>query len=187
MRQVHLLPLVGLFHRRYLLPAVAILHADRGAKFVTLVNRLGASREAVSATLKVMIDMGIAMRNPGYGHPMRPEYRLTAIGEELGEESVALLETVRETGLFPVLAKKWAMPVTAAIGHGATRFSHLEDRLGDITPRALTGALRELDRCEVVVREISTGWPPRPSYVLSVSGTALMPSLDRLGTLAARL
>jgi DNA-binding HxlR family transcriptional regulator len=51
-----------------------MLYTGQGERFVTLVNRLGASKDAVSATLAQLIDDGVVQRNPGYGHPLRPEY-----------------------------------------------------------------------------------------------------------------
>lgn len=175
-----LAPVVDLFHRSYALPVIACLHAERGAKFVTLVNRLGASRDTVSFTLKHLISTGIVMKNPGYGHPMRPEYILTGAGERLGGSCVALVAAIDSMDIGSVAFKKWPMPVMAAIGRGADRFSNLLGHLQGVTPRALTGALRDLDRIDVVERMVIDTWPPYPHYALADAGELLMPALDDL-------
>lgn len=54
-------------------------------------RRVAQSRKLVSAvrgswaverTLAARIEAGLMRRNPGYGHPLRPEYRLTAPGSQ---------------------------------------------------------------------------------------------------------
>ncbi|MCP6652244.1 hypothetical protein NL518_29540, partial [Klebsiella pneumoniae] len=69
--------LPDLFHRRWMLPVLAELQRSRGCKFVTLVHRTGASRKAINDTIAALIRLGLVMHNPGYGHPLRPEYLLT--------------------------------------------------------------------------------------------------------------
>jgi len=181
----NLAQLGGLFHHSYVVPMIACLHAEQGAKFVTLVNRLGASRDAVTMTLKYLIKKGIVEKNPGYGHPMRPEYVLTRGGSRLGTACRSVLEAVDEFEIAEVAFRKWSMPVILAIGHGASRFSAMQEILGTITPRALTGALRDLGRAEVVEREINESWPPHPHYELATIGQSLLPKLDRLRVAAA--
>jgi DNA-binding HxlR family transcriptional regulator len=175
-----LAPVIPLFHRSYAVPAIACLYAEQGAKFVTLVHRLGASRDTVSLTLKYLVGRGIVMKNPGYGHPMRPEYVLTAAGQRLGESCVRVVAAVDELDIAPVAFKKWPMPVVAAVGGGADRFSSLLGSLEGVTPRALTGALRDLSRIDVVERSVTASWPPHPRYVLARAGERLMPALDGL-------
>ncbi len=179
--------MVDLFRRRYAVPAIACLYVEAGAKFVTLVNHLGASRDAVTMTLRHLIEKGIVVRNTGYGHPMRPEYLLTRAGERLAEPSLGLVQVVEANELGGLAFRKWPMPVVLAIGQGADRFSVMRQSLDGLTPRALTGVLRELDRREVIEREVKESWPPYPSYALAPVGEALLPSLDRLGMVAAAL
>ena len=75
--------LTALFRRRWACPVIAELHRSDGAKFVTLVNRLGSNPAAMRTTLDDLLELGWIRRNPGYGHPMRPEYLLTAHGERI--------------------------------------------------------------------------------------------------------
>ncbi len=69
--------LVALFHNRWSVPILAELHRQRGSRFVTLARTLGMSRESLRRTLAALIESGLVGRNPGYGHPLRPEYVLS--------------------------------------------------------------------------------------------------------------
>jgi len=60
-----------LFHHRWAAPILAELHRSKGSRFVTLSNRLGLGRESLRRTLSALIDAGLVMKNPGYGHPLR--------------------------------------------------------------------------------------------------------------------
>lgn len=175
-----LAPVVELFHRSYAIPAIACLHAEQGAKFITLVNRLGASRDTVNLTLKHLISRGIVMKKTGYGHPMRPEYVLTEAGARLGESCVQLVTAVDAMDIATVAFRKWSMPVVSSIGRGAGRFSHLLDHLRGVSPRALTCALRDLDGVDVIERAVNDAWPPHPCYALTPTGRELMPALNAL-------
>ena len=64
---------------------LAELERQRGARFVALANRLGVSRDSLTRTLGALIDAGFVARNPGHGHPLRPEYILTKRGVPVGE------------------------------------------------------------------------------------------------------
>lgn len=177
---------VPLFHRMYAVPLIACLYREKGAKFVTLVHRLGAGRDTISMTIRYLAARGIVQRNPGYGHPMRPEYTLTRHGMTLGPACAELLDAVHALDIDHIAFRKWPMPVVTAIGTGTARFSDVLHRLDGITPRALTGALRDLDASRVVDRRVTDSWPPRPEYAVGAVGEALLPSLERL-TLAARV
>ena len=61
------------------------------AKFVVLQKRLGISRSSLQRTLRALIDAGLVKKNPGYGHPMRPEYLLTERGAKVGAPAQALI------------------------------------------------------------------------------------------------
>ena len=46
------------------------------------MNRLGVGRESLRATLDALRELGLVQPTPGHGHPMRPEYLLTAAGRD---------------------------------------------------------------------------------------------------------
>ena len=155
-----------LFHRRWTIPVLAELHRARGSKLVTLVSRTGASRKAIQETLVDLMKLGLVMRNPGYGHPLRPEYLLTTWAMQSGAAFVALHDVLLEKGLLDAGLKKWSMPVLAAAAGvaGGVRFSALRTGLEGITDRALTLALKDLQQAGLVTRLVLDSYPPTTLY-----------------------
>ncbi len=157
---------ISVFHRRWTVPVLVELHRARGAKFVTLHNRLGVSRAILRATLDDLIAEGWVLRNPGHGHPMRPEYILTAAGARLAPCLGRLLGTVRRLDIEPIAFRKWTLPVTWALGETPHRFGELRHELGGITPRALTLSLKDMESGGLVQRDVFEDYPPVTSYSL---------------------
>ena len=172
--------LAVLFHRRWAVPVLAQLHKDRGAKVITLANRLGVSRESLRATVDELIEHGWIARNPGYGHPMRPEYLLTRRGEKLGPTCVRLMAVLRKMGIQRIALRKWSMPITLALAGGVEHFGELKCILPGITSRALALGLKELQRTGLIERRIVDQYPPTTAYRLTRRGRRLVPVLERL-------
>jgi DNA-binding HxlR family transcriptional regulator len=161
-------------------PVVATLARYQGCRFVELLSYLGASRDTLSETLSDLTANGLVMRNPGYGHPLRPEYILTPAGWAVAAEAQRVVDAVSGAGVVAVALKKWPMLVLTAIGRGACRFGELRTTLTGITPRALAGALKDLETAGLATRRIETGYPPATSYALTAKGAAMLPALDAL-------
>lgn len=172
--------LVALFHNRWSVPILAELHRQRGSRFVTLARMLGMSRESLRRTLAALMDGGLVGRNPGYGHPLRPEYVLTRAGERLAIACRPLVETLRRRGLEEVGLKKWSMPVVYALSGEPRRFSELRDSLEGISPRALALALKELEAAGVVERRVTEDYPPSTVYRLTAEARSLARLVGRL-------
>jgi DNA-binding HxlR family transcriptional regulator len=169
----------ALFHHRWAVPILAELErSGGGSRFVVLAGRLGLSRESLRQTLSALIDAELVMRNPGYGHPLRPEYVLTARGRRLAPKCIRLLDALEREGLVDVGLKKWSVPVLVALA-GERRFGELRDEL-QASPRALTLALKELGDAGLVERRVHADFPPSTSYRLT-------PRARRLRRLAAAL
>jgi DNA-binding HxlR family transcriptional regulator len=170
-----------LFHHRWGPPLLAALHAGGGgAKFVSLVHRLGAPRDSVQRTLAALLEAGWVARNPGHGHPLRPEYLLTPAGEPLARACAELLEALREAAVEEVGLRKWSMPVVALLGHGPRRFSALKAGLATVSSRALALALKDLVEGGLVQRTVTDGYPPTVVYQLEASAGGLERCLARL-------
>jgi DNA-binding HxlR family transcriptional regulator len=172
--------LPGLFHHRWTAPILAELHRTRGAKFITLVRRLGLPRETLIQTLRALIRSGWVRRNPGHGHPLRPEYLPTARGRRLGEACDRLLFEVRRMNLGGVALKKWSMPVLHALAGGPRRFSELKRSLGPVSTRALTLAIRDLVTAGIVRRSVSSDTPLEVRYDAGRATRPLRRWLDKL-------
>jgi DNA-binding HxlR family transcriptional regulator len=156
--------LVDLCHHRWTLPVLAEIERTRGSRFATLTGRLGVSGESLRRTLRALQEGGLVARNPGYGHPLRPEYVLTRRGGRVGPRAQRLLQALR--GHEEVGLKKWSLPVLAGL-EKPRRFSELRAALPDATPRALTLALKDLQAAGFVRRTVTDDYPPAVVYELT--------------------
>ena len=163
--------LVDLFHHRWGVPVLAEIGATpAAARIAALSRRLGAGREVLRRTLATLEDLGLARRNAGYGHPLRPEFLLTPRGREVAKWAASFLAAVRRAGVEDTAGRKWSMPVLLAVHRGARRFSELEARLPGVTARALALALKDLEAAGLVVRAVTDDWPPRVEYAVARAG-----------------
>ena len=152
--------LAEFFHNKWSLGIVAELYRDRGTKFVTLCRRLGAPAGSMKLNLEVLISSGIVMRNPGYGHPMRPEYILTLRGMTIGESAQKLFDILPERALGEI---KWCLPCVSVL-EGNSRFGEVRSALPGITDRALSKVLKVLEESGAAAREVEPSYPPRVFY-----------------------
>jgi DNA-binding HxlR family transcriptional regulator len=176
--QPNLEPLIALCHHRWSLPILAELHRDNGTKFVTLVQRLKISRDALSRTLDALVQLGLVKRNTGYGHPLRPEYILATPGKQIGQDALELLNHLQQleaasTDSLNIGLKKWTLPILHAIHHRINRFSSLRETLPSLSPRALTLTLQDFEQLAWLTRQ-------NGSYELSAIGTKLAETLEPL-------
>jgi len=168
----------ALFHHRWSAAVLAELHRCGGCKFITLVNRLSISRDSLRRTLDALMTQGWVLRNPGHGHPMRPEYILTPSGARLAPWCARVCAVLRAAGIEEVGFRKWSMPIALALHRGRRRFSELRSFLPGLTARALTLALKELSGVGVIERHVSDGFPPTTYYQLNRGFRALRSVLD---------
>jgi DNA-binding HxlR family transcriptional regulator len=154
-----------LFHHRWAVPVLAELRRRRGARFIELRNALDVSRDSLTRTLAALIQAGLVARNPGHGHPLRPEYILTPDGTRIADVCARLI--VELDGLEDVALRKWSRPVIRALGKGSRRFSAVRSALGGVTPRALALALKELQAAGLVERTVTDDYPPATLYGLT--------------------
>ena len=166
-------PLIELVHHRWSVPALALLQQQRGAKFITMVNMLGVSRDSLRRTLRALIAAELVVNNPGYGHPMRPEYVLTPRGQQIGSLALPLANALRKRSV--TVYKKWSLPTIAALAAMPRSFNALKRELGAASPRAVSLTLKDLEADGLVHRHVEETHPPTVSYQLSRSGKRLAP------------
>jgi DNA-binding HxlR family transcriptional regulator len=166
--------LIALFHHRWSAPVLAELRRTRGTRFVVLAKSLGVGRESLRRTLDALIALDLVRRNPGYGHPLRPEYVLTPPGEEAAERCERLLGLL--DGDAEVALKKWSLPVLVALARPA-RFSELRELLPRATARALALALKDLEGAGLVRRRVQDTYPPSTLYAATRRGERLRGAL----------
>jgi DNA-binding HxlR family transcriptional regulator len=172
--------LIVLSHHRWSVPVLAELERSSGCKFVTLVRRLGVSRDSLRHTLEALIENGWVLRNPGYGHPLRPEYVLTPQGAELAPACRRLLRVLRRLGVEETGLRKWTLPVILSLGRGPGRFSDLLGLLPGVTSRALAIALKALQAERLVERRVVEDYPPTTRYRLTRRGRRVLGPLENL-------
>ena len=169
-----------LFHHRWSVPVLAALDSGAGGgRLAGLVHRLGAGRESLRRTLQWLIAQGLVERNPGYGHPLRPEYVLTPAGQALAPACAELLRALDDAQVGQLGLNKWSMPIMAVLDGSGARFGELRELL-KVSPRALTLALKDLAGAGLIERRVIDGFPPSTRYALTGQATALHSSLRRL-------
>jgi DNA-binding HxlR family transcriptional regulator len=160
--------LIALFHHRWSAPVLAQLLRQKGSRFAALTGTLGVGRDSLRRTLDSLLSLGLIARNPGYGHPLRPEYILTPRGDRVARRCAKLLAAAEND----VLLRKWSLPVLAALRRPA-RFSQLRGAVPGVTPRALALALKDLQAAGLVERRVEDAYPPRTVYSPTPHGRRL--------------
>ena len=165
--------LIELVHHRWAVPVLAALHRDHGAKFITMVNGLGVSRDSLGRTLRALVTAGLVVKNPGYGHPLRPEYILAPRGKGAGALAALLVRALR--GRSDALYKKWSLPTLAVLSAEVTSFNAIKRALNGATSRAVSLTLKDLEAEGLIRRLVEDAHPPTVSYKLSRTGRTLAP------------
>lgn len=164
---------IRLAQGRWAVALLADLAAHDGARFVELLHRLKISRDSLARTLEVVAAEGWIERNPGHGHPLRPEYLLTAEGKRMALLA-AKVDMARATiGIEPGGLARWSMPIICSINSGHRRFNDLSRALPLSSPRALSQGLLKLAGQQLLARELVEGYPPASLYSLTGQGIVL--------------
>lgn len=78
-----------------------------------------------------------------------------------------------------LLGDTWTLLILRDLAGGAQRFSELEQSTG-MSPRVLSGRLKELERQGILNRQIFASVPPRVEYSLTPKGQAALPLVEAL-------
>ncbi len=179
-----LISLTQLFHHRWAVPALAAFDKfGGGAKLITIQHAISSNRDSLRRTFLALREQGLIERNQGYGHPMRPEYCLTARGKPIASACQRLVDTVWECDVQEIAFKKWTLPVIFALSESGGRFNGTRRLLNNITPRALGRALQDLSTHKVIERILIDSNPPRTEYRLTDHGALLVIEVKALAVL----
>ena len=85
-----------------------------------------------------------------------------------------------------LIGRRWTGAVVRTLMNGPHRFNELLAAIPGISDRLLTERLRELERANVVRREVYPESPVRVVYELTPSGTELRDALDEIARWAER-
>ncbi len=155
--------LVNITSRAWAIPILSNLHAGIAGRQAPLLAATGASRTAFAQSMDHLIAMGLLERNPGYGHPLRPEFRLTQQG--IVAAAIAnKIQTVSAQQDQDLLRRTWTLPILTAI-HTPSHFNDIKRNLHRVTDRALSQSLKSMETRNWVRRKVDeTARPPRSIY-----------------------
>lgn len=165
--------LLMLCGQRWLLPVLAGFQPRGGARFAELLGSIGLPRDSLARALDTARAQGWIIANPGHGHPLRPEWVLTASGQKVADLAGVIAERMEELGLTSPDLTRWSLPVLQALLSGADRFNQLVRQLAPASPRALSQTLQVLVANDLVGREVEDGFPPSSRYRLTERGQLL--------------
>jgi len=158
---------------RWLVPLMAHVGAEQGSRFAVMLARIGLSRSALATSLAHLQEAGWLRRNPGHGHPLRPEYVLTAAGEPVAAFCMKVMDQRDRLGLEPSQMPRWSLPLISTLGRDRARFSALRLSLAPVTPRALSLTLKQMLTTDLVERALEDEFPPVAIYGLTGRGLRL--------------
>ena len=160
---------VNITSRAWALPILSSLHGGIPGRQAPLLTATGASRTASSQSMDHLISAGLIERNPGHGHPLRPEFRLTPPGRP----AAALAHKIQSATAaedHDLLRRSWTLPILASL-HAPRHFNDIRRTLLTITDRALSQSLKSMEDKNWVRRSVTdTARPPRTLYAAVNTG-----------------
>ncbi len=155
---------VKITSRAWSLNILALMHSGIPGRQATLLSASGAGRTAFAQSLHHLIDLKLLEKNPGHGHPLRPEYRLTPIGVQIAIIASAINTTATLASERALLRRAWTIPVLIASREPCC-FKDIKKELVPITDRALSQSLKQLQTQHWIIRKVDAEIrPPRPLY-----------------------
>tara|TARA_R110002094_G_scaffold192546_8_gene166653 strand:+ start:2674 stop:3210 length:537 start_codon:yes stop_codon:yes gene_type:complete len=165
--------LVKVTARAWSLDILALLHKGVPGRQAALLGATGAGRTAFAQSLKHLTELGLLIRNPGHGHPLRPEYVLTEKGRAMAGVASRIRAFDIDKSADALLRRSWTVPVLALSGR-PVHYSRIKGGLGQITDRALSRSLKDLQALNWITRDIeNASYPPRPLYQAANMGARI--------------
>ncbi len=154
-----------LTQKGWALPVLATLSQGGIAGVYPLAKALKTSPISIEAALAHLVELKFAETNPGHGHPLRPEFVLTPLGEMMGPKASEILKYGETLGILSLLRKRWVLPIVAALDNTKT-FGGLRQSLSPVTDRALSLSLKDLTQARLVHRKVQGHqFPPTTLYM----------------------
>lgn len=165
--------LVKITSRAWSLDILALMHAGVAGRQAPLLSASGASRTAFKASLIHLIEMGLLEKNPGHGHPLRPEYRLTADGKEAAKMASSIMNLASNTVEREMLRRSWTIPILGVTGT-PLYFNEIKHALSPVTDRSLSQSLSKLYNYNWLQRDVDIDKRPlRATYQASHIGARI--------------
>ncbi|RLJ51505.1 HxlR family transcriptional regulator [Litoreibacter halocynthiae] len=155
--------LVNITSRAWALSILSNLHEGVAGRQAALLTATGASRSAFGQSMEHLIESGLLERNPGHGHPLRPEFRLTPSGVTAAAIAYKV-QSVSGDEDQDLLRRSWTLPVLTTL-QTPRHFNEIRRNLLTITDRALSQTLKSMEERSWVHRSVTnTARPPRSIY-----------------------
>ncbi|MEX3010307.1 winged helix-turn-helix transcriptional regulator [Hoeflea sp. TYP-13] len=165
--------LVKLTSRAWCLSILAQMDRGVPGRQAALISATGAGRTAFRQSLDHLIDLGLMERNPGHGHPLRSEFRLTAEGAQIAGIAHKIETLVKQPSEQVLLRRAWSLPVLGA-SREPRYFGEIKTQLHPITDRALSQSLKLLETHRWLRRDVETsGRPFRARYQAANTGAEI--------------
>ncbi|MVO15316.1 transcriptional regulator [Rhodobacteraceae bacterium CY05] len=169
---MHIESFVNITSRAWALPILSSMHAGIAGRQAPLLVATGASRTAFAQSMDHLITMGLVERNPGHGHPLRPEFRLTPLGIAAAEIA-SKIQNVSADEDQDLLRRSWTLPVLTSL-HSSSHFNDIKRKLPRITDRALSQSLKSMEVRSWVRRSVDeTARPPKSIYEAVNTGAVI--------------
>ncbi len=163
---------VNITSRAWSLPILSSMFNGVPGRQAALIAATGAGRTAFAQSLTHLVELGLMERNPGYGHPLRPEFRLTAMGQEAAEMASQIVQNIG-SGDEKLIRKTWTVPILVTLQQ-PLHFNEIGRRLVTVTDRALSQSLRSMEDRSWVERQVDdSARPPRSIYGAVNAGQVL--------------
>ncbi|MEY1556166.1 winged helix-turn-helix transcriptional regulator [Yoonia sp. R2331] len=170
--------LVKLTARAWSLDILAAMSDGTPGRQAQLLTTTGASRNAFAQSMAHLVSLGLVERNPGHGHPLRPEFRLTPAGQAAGQAASRVKSLLPDPTDARLIRRVWSLPILA-VSKTPRHFASLRQHLHPITDRALSQSLHHLQARDWIVRDIDPDQTPlRPLYCASSTGRAMAEALE---------
>jgi len=169
---MHIGLLVNITSRAWALSILAQLDAGTPGRQAPLLAATGAGRTAFAQSMDHLITIGLVERNPGHGHPLRPEFRLTQMGVSAAKLAGQINRVSKEEDQA-LLRRSWTLPVLASL-HSPRHFIEIKGDLSPITDRALSQSLKTMETRNWVCRQVDELMrPPRSRYTAVSIGSKI--------------
>lgn len=165
--------LVNISAKAWSLAILSAMHESVPGRQANLLTATGAGRSAFAQSMAHLVESGLIERNPGHGHPLRPEFRLTESGRRAAAIADAVVQAATDSPHKDLLRRTWTVPVLALLA-APRPFNEIGRSLGTVTNRALSQTLKSLEVCEWVVRTVDeNARPPRAFYKSTGTGAEI--------------
>lgn len=156
--------LVNVSSRAWSLAILSALASGTPGRQAALRSATDAGRTAFAASLAHLIELRLVERNPGHGHPLRPEYRLTAEGAGVAAVAARVTNLAGSDPDAALIRRTWTLPILAVTDR-PRRFGQIRHFLPGVSDRALSGSLHRLEDHSWLRRQVDVeDRPPRPTY-----------------------